>query len=455
MQLPVANRAGPVWQPITNLAIVNEGTNYFVQSIVNGNVYLPQTPESFSYDADGNITNDGRWIYTWDAENRLISMTNLLGVPIGAQMSLSFAYDAKGRRVSKSVTTNSITTKQLFVYDGWNLVSILHSDFSLLASFNRGLDLSGSMQGASGIGGLLFFSQPANQASFFTFDGNGNVTALVGATNATISCNYEYGPFGEVVRATGLIAKANPFRFSSQYQDNETDLLCYAFRYYNSSSGSWLSRDPLAESGFRLSHGKLSGHKSLAFSKANDLGYLFVQNSAPNKSDILGLDVYKMEEYASTACTVHHRYIVGDTGEPGHAYRIEVDFVAGTRMWCSTLGVEEYLYLPIHASAKDYVAQQESNSLGWFYQVTGDTLMNHVVTSSDVDRYLDVEAQLLTTQPGEDYVILDHDCGTFANEWLALARSWEKSWYNFNRSGGEDWNPLYDWSWTTGPSWLW
>jgi hypothetical protein len=29
----------------------------------NGSVYVPQTPESFSYDVDGNLTNDGRWSY--------------------------------------------------------------------------------------------------------------------------------------------------------------------------------------------------------------------------------------------------------------------------------------------------------------------------------------------------------------------------------------------------------
>ena len=40
-------------------------------------------------------------------------------------------------------------------------------------------------------------------------------------------CGFEYGPFGEVLRATGPLAKANPFRFSTKYQDDETDLLYY------------------------------------------------------------------------------------------------------------------------------------------------------------------------------------------------------------------------------------
>ena len=40
------------------------------------------------------------------------------------------------------------------------------------------------------------------------------------------------------------MAKANPFRFSTKYQDDETDLLYYGYRYYNASTGRWLSQGP-------------------------------------------------------------------------------------------------------------------------------------------------------------------------------------------------------------------
>ena len=79
------------------------------------------------------------------------------------------------------------------------------------------------------------------------------------------------GPFGEVIRATGPMAKANPFRFSTKYQDDETDLLYYGYRYYNPSTGKWNSRDPLEEAGgFNL--------------------YGMVRNNAVNRIDRLGLD---------------------------------------------------------------------------------------------------------------------------------------------------------------------
>jgi RHS repeat-associated protein len=61
------------------------------------------------------------------------------------------------------------------------------------------------------------------------------------------------GPFGEVIRATGPMAKVNPFRFSTKYQDDETDIIMYPHRPYSPSTGRFLSRDPIGELGFRTS----------------------------------------------------------------------------------------------------------------------------------------------------------------------------------------------------------
>ena len=62
----------------------------------------------------------------------------------------------------------------------------------------------------------------------------------------------EYGPFGEAIRSTGPMAKANPFRFSTKYQDDETDLLYYGYRFYNASTGRWINRDSAEEFGFMV-----------------------------------------------------------------------------------------------------------------------------------------------------------------------------------------------------------
>ena len=50
------------------------------------------------------------------------------------------------------------------------------------------------------------------------------------------------GPFGELIRATGSMAKVNPIRFSPKYDDDKSDLLYYGYRYYKPSTGTWVSR---------------------------------------------------------------------------------------------------------------------------------------------------------------------------------------------------------------------
>ncbi|MEI7776336.1 MAG: RHS repeat-associated core domain-containing protein, partial [Verrucomicrobiota bacterium] len=64
-----------------------------------------------------------------------------------------------------------------------------------------------------------------------------------------VAAHYEYGPFGEpLTTPTGLAAEM-PFRFSTKYQDVETGLLYYGYRYYDPITGRWLNRDPIEEEG--------------------------------------------------------------------------------------------------------------------------------------------------------------------------------------------------------------
>jgi len=72
---------------------------------------------------------------------------------------------------------------------------------------------------------------------------------LIDATTGTTSGQFEYGPFGETIRLTPNANNLSPFRFSTKYSDDESDFLYYGFRYYNPSTGMWLSRDPIEEKG--------------------------------------------------------------------------------------------------------------------------------------------------------------------------------------------------------------
>jgi len=266
-QLPVGNGSTAAW---TNIVVSAGG-----QSSVSGNQFVPKTPEMFLYDQDGNLTNDGHWTYTWDAENRLVSM--VANTAVAPAQSLAFAYDWKGRRISKTVWSNLLqsgnpATSLAFVYDGWNLIAELNTlSSSPVRSYVWGSDISGSLQGAGGVGGLLEVSYRGAQTTncFTSFDGNGNVVVLVSAADATLAAQYEYGPFGELLRATGPMAKANFLRFSTKYHDDESDLLYFGYRYYDANKGRWNTRDPVRDEGGALLYAYLPRPStSVIFSRA-------------------------------------------------------------------------------------------------------------------------------------------------------------------------------------------
>jgi len=299
-EITVDNGLAPVWQPVT---VASPG-----QASVTGNEFVPKYSEFLYYDLDGNLTNDGRWTYYWDAENRLVKMA--AHTSVGPQISLAFEYDSKSRRIRKKVFSDTgwttCTNDLQFVYDGWNLIAELSNSHSALRTYTWGLDLSGSIQGAGGVGGLVGVSDSASGFHFATFDGNGNISSLVKASDGSLSAGYEYGPFGEVIRATGFLAKENPLRFSSKYHDVQTELLCFGYRFYHAKLGQWISRDPLSEKGgFNL--------------------YGFIQNNPSTLIDYLGL-----------CCNVERFQLLfprwrGPWPDPGsppaYASTLDVDFI--------------------------------------------------------------------------------------------------------------------------------
>jgi RHS repeat-associated protein len=249
------NNAGPKYQSITNTAVLNNAASDTVTNTV-GYVLVPKAYQTFQYDADGNLTNDGIWSYVWDGENCLtsMSMTNITDIPDTARKKLDFQYDWMGRRIAKSISTWSSgafgsTTTTCYLYDGWNLIAELNGA-TLKRGYLWGLDLSGGKQGAGGVGGLLALYDSTTASTHFAgYDANGNVSVLIKASDGSTTARYEYGPFGEIIRAMGPMAKTNPFRFSTKYTDDETDLVYYGYRYYSPSMGRWLSRDPIGENG--------------------------------------------------------------------------------------------------------------------------------------------------------------------------------------------------------------
>ena len=206
-----------------------------------------------------------------------------------------------GRRVRKTVssgysggsyTTTNVTT---YVWDGFNIIAEM-CDEGYTNWYTYGLDLSGTLQGAGGVGGALAMSRDTGTATntyLYCFDGNGNVVNLVDAGDGSIAATYEYSPFGSLIRSTGDMADDNPVRWSTKHTDDETGLVMYEFRVYSPELGRWLSKDPLGDEVFLLevSKGTTARERKRLRSRGLAPSYLFVENAPAFKLDPIGLDV--------------------------------------------------------------------------------------------------------------------------------------------------------------------
>ncbi|MCW5551781.1 MAG: RHS repeat-associated core domain-containing protein [Verrucomicrobiae bacterium] len=288
-ELYANNATGAVWLTITNVAVLNNGANPDIVTNTVGRTFVPKTAETFAYDLDGNLTRDGAWTNVWNGENRRVTIESGAGVPPAARMREQWTHLADGRWIQRIVSTNNGSAyypayTNRYVWDGQVLLAVLDHTNGLVMSFMRGLDLSGTVQGAGGVGGVLAVTFKSNGTHFFCYDGNGNVTALVNAANGAESARYEYGPFGETIRMTGPVAKLNPFRFSTQYADDVTGDVKYLFRDYNPSTGRWLNRDPINETGSTI---LVRSRTAVDLSEEKN-PYRFVRNNPVGNADYLG-----------------------------------------------------------------------------------------------------------------------------------------------------------------------
>ena len=177
--------------------------------------------------------------------------------------------DAMGRRVRKEVQRRDAGTQSWevektchFFYDGWNLVretiAIGNQQSAITNLYVWGTDLSGSLQGAGGVGGLLAVSCVSSNTSYLLpltyyplYDHNGNVERYVARNGVTVAA-FQYDAFGNTVSETFTQSGNNAFthfRFSTKYFDIETGLVMFQLRPYSPTLGRWICRDKFGEFG--------------------------------------------------------------------------------------------------------------------------------------------------------------------------------------------------------------
>lgn len=238
---------------ITNQILTN-GLNTY--SIVARNGYGTNTTSNLSlnlpasvtlqFDGNGNLTNDGTRSFAYDSENRMV--TNW----VASGWREEFVYDGLGRRrIERDYGWQSgawnKTNEVHFIYDGWLLVQERDGNNNVLRTYTRGLDLSTSLTGAGGIGGLLARTD-ANGSTYYHADGSGNITGLIDSYQI-MQARYEYNPFGRLVAMWGGLGPVNEMQFSSMPVNRLSGMPHFLGREYAPDWQGWVQRDPLGEVG--------------------------------------------------------------------------------------------------------------------------------------------------------------------------------------------------------------
>ncbi|HEY0760945.1 MAG TPA: RHS repeat-associated core domain-containing protein [Pyrinomonadaceae bacterium] len=209
--------------------------------------------QTLTYDSNGNMTGDGTYTYTWNARNKLASIS-------GTSFSASFTYDVFGRRTSKTV--NGTTTS--YLYDGSNLVQE-QSGGSATANMVMG-----------GLDEVLARTDSTTSWSLLT-DALGSTLALVNSSGS-VQTEYTYEPFGKTT--TSGSSNANPSQFTGREND-VAGLYFYRNRYYSPYLHRFISEDPA---------GLRGGINSYAYVGNNPLSFSDPYGLKPKKPDTCDSD---------------------------------------------------------------------------------------------------------------------------------------------------------------------
>jgi len=195
------------------------------------NQYVSVGPITQTYDANGNLTDDGTNRYVYDYMNRLVRVTTLANVERGR-----YRYDALGRRIRRDTASG----RTLYFHDSQRCVEERDGAGTVLRQYVDGTSIDGHIELRRGDGAPFFYHQNAL----------GNVVALSDASGVVVE-RYRYDAYGEptILAPNGTTIRSastvgNPYTFTGRRLDPESGLYYYRARYLSPGAGRFINRDP-------------------------------------------------------------------------------------------------------------------------------------------------------------------------------------------------------------------
>ena len=214
----------PVQPGQTDVAVT--ATDYGNPANTRTNTYRVSTTgtsQTFTYDANGNLTGDGTKTYEWDAENRL------LAVKQGASTLASFTYNGNGLRATKTVGSATWA----FLYEGNHVAEERLSTGGTIRNFH-----------ALGTDDWLGRQEANGTATYLVADHLGSIARQTTAAGQP-TLTREYDPWGNQSQN----AAVGGFAYTGREWDPETGLQYYRARYYDPKVGRFISEDGIGLAG--------------------------------------------------------------------------------------------------------------------------------------------------------------------------------------------------------------
>jgi RHS repeat-associated protein len=239
----------------------------------------PATSKTYAYDANGNLRDDGQFLYSWDFKNRLVRVDD----EATGKTLVGYGYDAFDRRIVKvypveagggPLPSAAASTESVYTYAGQHVIqetrpnSATPTAIRILRQWTYGPGIDEALEMSTDSDSDTRLTGVSDARHFYLHDPLGSVAGLLSDSSGKLAEGYTYDAFGGVTiripgsgasvawDATDVLDPAGPsghpespggnsWFFNGRQYDPETQTYHYRARQYHPILGQFISMDPI------------------------------------------------------------------------------------------------------------------------------------------------------------------------------------------------------------------